>query len=398
MSDELDFHFCNTEETLVLDIESGGKTQSFELDGFADPGLEFEQMKIRVCKNKCLFCFVHQQPKGMRRSLYIKDDDYRFSFTHGNFITLSDMTDADFGRIIEQRLSPMYISVHATDDTLRRCLFQNERLEPVMPRLRQMTENGITIHAQSVVCPDVNDGEHLKKTIEDLAGLAPGVESLAIVPVGLTRYRERLPKLRPFTSDESQKVLDLVEGYQKRFLADIGTRFVFPADEFFINAGREFPSLSYYEEMPQFENGVGMARQFIVDFNRKKRILPKSISRRAKMALITGISAEGILQKYIVPRLNEIRNLSVDAIAVPNIFWGETVTVSGLLTGQDILNAVQKSDADVIVLPPNCLNGDDLFLDNVSLTQFTERAGRPVITGSYDIAGLIQTVCRKEVA
>lgn len=356
-------------------------------------------MKIRVCRNKCLFCFVHQQPKGLRRSLYIKDDDYRFSFTHGNFITLSDMTDADFERIITQRLSPMYISVHATDDTLRRCLFQNERLDPVLPRLRQLVENGITVHAQTVVCPGINDGEHLKKTILDLAELAPGVESLAVVPVGLTRYRERLPKLRSFTPRESVEVLAMISDCQKTFVSVHGTRFVFPADEFFINAGRDFPPLSYYEHMPQFENGVGMARQFIVDFNRKKRYLPNAIQRPAKMALVTGQSASVLLEQCILPRLNEITNLTVEAVVVSNLFWGvDTVTVSGLLTGQDILAALKEVDADMIVLPPNCLNGDDLFLDDVSLSEFAMKVGKPVITGSYDIARLMQTVLKKEVA
>ncbi|MCK5127724.1 MAG: DUF512 domain-containing protein [candidate division Zixibacteria bacterium] len=388
-SDILDFHFCNTEEILSLEILENGLIQNFTIDGFSDPGLEFEQMKIKVCRNKCLFCFVHQQPKGMRRSLYLKDDDYRFSFTHGNFITLSEMTDADFDRIIAQRLSPMYVSVHATDDKLRRCIFQNEKLEPVLARLQQLTDSGIAIHSQTVVCPGLNDGQHLEKTIEDLSALMPGVQSLAVVPVGLTKFRDRLPQLRSFTTEESREVLDLVKKYQKKFLKQHGTRFVFPADEFFINARVKLPNLSYYEEMFQFENGIGMARQFIVDFNRRKRYLPKKTGKSITVAIVTGKSAESFMKADIMPVFDNISGLNVSLKVVENKFWGENVTVTGLLTGNDIAESVAEINPDCILLPPNCLNGDDLFIDNMSLTEFERRVNCPVLTGTYDLAGLI---------
>lgn len=386
--DSLDFQFQNTEPVLTLEIATGGEVRRITLENApcGDLGLTFEEEKIRICNNNCIFCFVHQQPKGMRRSLYVKDDDYRHSFTHGNFISLSGMSDADFRRIVNQRLSPLYISVHTTDDSLRRGIFQNENLEPILPRLKMLVKNGIRLHTQTVVCPGINDGNHLEKTIEDLAALAPGVDSLAVVPVGLTRYRDRLPNLRGFTPDEAKDTIKMVESYHTRFLDRLGTRFVFPADEFFLKAGQPIPSLSYYEEMPQFENGVGMTRKFIADFNRRKRHLPKRLKRRLRLEIVTGRLAEPILQREIIPNLDRIPNLHPMLVPVDNRFWGDTVTVTGLLTGQDISRALKKSTADIILLPPNCLNADDLFLDDIAFNKFRADMGRAVLRGSYIIA------------
>ncbi len=392
VADEIDFRFHNSERDLRLEIadQAGVRTIALKDISCGDLGLEFEAGKILVCNNNCIFCFIHQQPKGMRRSLYVKDDDYRYSFTHGNFVSLSNLTEADFKRIITQRLSPLYISVHATDDRLRRCIFQNERLAPILPQIKRLVNHGITLHTQTVICPGINDGVHLDRTIHNLAALAPGVASLAVVPVGLTRFRRRLPGLRPFTVSESGDVIDQVEAYQRDFQKRLGTRFVFPADEFFLSAGRLIPGMAYYDDMPQFENGVGMARQFITDFNRRRRYLPQQAKRATKLAIVTGRSASSFMAEMIVPSLNQIRRLRAELVVVDNRFWGKMVTVTGLLTGADILAALTPSDADSILLPPNCLNGDDLFLDDVTLDQFTARAGRPVLTGTYNIAALVK--------
>ncbi len=390
--DHLDFQFYHTDETVRLEIDDGGKVRKFVIDdpGCGDLGLTFEDAKIRVCGNKCIFCFVHQQPKGMRRSLYIRDDDYRYSFTHGNYISLSRMDDADFDRILEQRLSPMYISVHATDDDLRRYMFGNRNLAPIVPQLRRLVDGCITLHTQTVIVPGVNDGEQLKKTIHDLADLSPGVDSLAVVPVGLTKYRERLPKLRTFTSEESSQMIDLIASYHDNFLDRLGTRFVWPSDEFYLKAHRPVPALSHYEEMPQFENGVGMVRQFVVDFNRRKRYLPRGVRKRLSMEIITGRLAEPILERNIMPYLRHIQNLKPRLTAVDNRFWGATVTVTGLLTGHDILRAMEGSGADVILLPPNCVNSDELFLDDMSLDDFKDTVNCPVITGTYNMVGAVR--------
>jgi putative radical SAM enzyme (TIGR03279 family) len=392
IGDLLDFQFHSTEEWLRLEIADQEMMQTIRVRRPADGdlGLAFEEGKIRICDNNCIFCFVHQQPKGMRRSLYIKDDDYRYSFTHGNFVSLSGMDYEDFERIISLRLSPLYISVHTTDDALRRIVFGNKKLEPILPRLQMLVENGIILHTQTVVCPGINEGAHLEKTIADLAALAPGIDSLAIVPVGLTRYRRRLPQLRRFTPAEARLVIDQIEGHHEAFLDSLGTRFVYPADEFFLLAGRPLPPLRYYEEMPQFENGVGMVRQFVSDFNRRKRYLPRAVKRRLRLALVTGRLAEPILRDLVTPVLAGIKNLAGEMRAVDNRFWGKTVTVTGLLTGKDIIRAVNDSRADLVILPPNCLNVDHLFLDDMSLEQFTEKLDRPVVVGSYHLTASIR--------
>lgn len=391
VADEIDFQFHNTAARLRLEFIDGGKPVVIRLGEVScgDLGLQFEQAKIKICNNNCIFCFVHQQPKGMRRSLYVKDDDYRYSFTHGNYISLSRLTEDDYRRIIRQRLSPLYISVHATEDSLRRRVFGNQTLPPIMPALKRLTRHGITIHTQTVICPGVNDGDHLDRTINDLASLAPKVASLAVVPVGLTRYRQRLAQLRPYTKEEASAVIDQVERYQAEYQKSLGTRFVFPADEFFLAAGRELPALGYYEDMPQFENGVGMARQFIVDFNRRKRSLPKALKRPLYLGIVTGHSAYPILAREVLPAFEKIRNLTCDLVVVDNVFWGETVTVTGLLTGGDILDSLTESPAEVILLPPNCLNTDEKFLDDMTLDDFTRRVNRPVLTGTYQITDLL---------
>jgi putative radical SAM enzyme (TIGR03279 family) len=396
VEDAIDFRFRTTDETVELVFEApNGERSAFRLDSASgdDPGLVFEEPQVKTCKCNCIFCFVHQQPKGMRRALYVKDEDYRLSFTHGNFVTLSNTTQDDLKRIIAQRLSPLYISVHATDDTLRRCMLRNEKLAPILSSLKYLTENGIKLHTQVVLCPGINDGVHLDQTIEDLAQLCPGVQSLAVVPVGLTRYRERLAKLRTYTKHEAAVVIDKVESFQVRFGDALGTRFVWAADEFYIQAGRDFPAHSSYEEMPQFENGVGMAQEFMTRFNRRRSRL-RGVRSGRRALFLTGHSAFPFWQSRLVPFISKELRLHLNLVPVENRFWGETVTVSGLLTGQDLLDAARHHgrDTDVVVLPPNCLNQDDLFLDNLSLDQFHRTLNMPVVVGSYDLYQTIKEV------
>ncbi len=395
--DTIDFHFKMAEPELNLLFESEkGDEILFEFDDISIEalGVTFDHGRIRTCKNDCIFCFIKQQPKGMRRSLYVKDEDYRYSFTHGNFITLSNTTDADIARIIEQRLSPLYISVHTTNDTLRRCMLKNELLYPVLPRIQELIAGGITIHAQVVACPGINDKGELSRTIEDLRALYPGVETLAIAPVGLTKYRDNLAEIGLYSAATAAAEVDVIEAYQKKFFAEIGTRFVWPTDEFYTISGRSFPSLSSYESLSQFENGIGMCRSFITDFNRKKRILKKKIaenSHRGTFVALTGKSAYPWFSAELVPQVREL-GMPFHLHCVENKFWGGTVTISGLLTGQDLLEAGrQASEAgDTVLLPPNCLNNDDLFLDNMPLGEFVEKLGRRVIVGSYDLAATLR--------
>jgi len=394
--DTIDYHYKIADERLDLVFaEPDGGTLDFQFD-FAtaeELGLTFDDRKIKFCKNDCIFCFVDQQPQGMRRALYFKDEDYRLSFTHGNFVTLSNATDSDLARIIEQRLSPLYVSVHATDDTLRRCMLKNEKLAPIVPRLKHLAENGIEIHSQVVLCPGINDGEQLKKTIDDLAALYPGVATLAVVPVGLTKYRKNLPSLRTYTKAEAVRIVDYIESLQPGLLDTHGSRFVWPADEFYVQAGRAFPKQHEYEDMAQFENGIGMAREFVTGFNRRRRWIRGMASDR-RIMMLTGHSAYPFFSEDIMPYIGEETELDITLVPVTNRFWGEQVTVSGLLTGQDLLRCARSrvDEFDVLVLPPNCLNNDDLFLDNLSLDQFRKVLTKPVYVGQYNLAETLKEV------
>ncbi len=393
--DSIDFQFRSADEQVRLKFaDTRGREFEFEVNGLhGDLGLKWEEDKIKRCKCKCIFCFVHQQPKGMRRALYIKDEDYRLSFTHGNFITLSNVSDDDIARIIEQRLSPLYVSVHATDDQLRGEMLGNRKLRPILPQLKQLAAAGIRLHTQVVLCRGINDGVHLEKTVQDLATLYPQVATLAVVPVGLTRYRQRLPRLRTYTRRQSGQIVSIIEMWQAQFLKTLGTRFVWAADEFYVNANREFPRLTTYEEIAQFENGVGMAREIITGFNRRRRSL-RNIHSKKRVMLVTGQSAWLFLTQQVMPYLLWEFNLRVALQPVANRFWGKNVTVSGLLMGRDIIAAVKPfvRNFDTIVLPPNCLNADNLFLDDVTLREFEDAIERPVVVGSYNIAETIKEV------
>lgn len=390
VQDVIDFRYQAAEERVhMVFADQQGSHHDFRFEELYgdDLGLTFDDEHVRTCKNDCVFCFVHQQPRGMRKPLHVMDDDYRLSFTHGNFITLSNVSDGELDRIIEQRLSPLYISVHATDDKLRRCIMRNQKLGPIVPALRYLIENGISIHTQAVLCPGINDGEYLERTINELAALAPGVETMAAVPVGLTKYRNWLTKLRTYTQSEAAALIDYVENRQRDLFDSLGTRFVWPADEFYVLAGRDVPKLHEYEEMLQFENGVGMIREFITLFNRRRAHL-KQLHSKKRVLMFTGESAYPYLDHDILPYVREQLDLDVTIQPVRNQFWGDTVTVSGLLTGQDLLRQgmARRDDYDLFVLPPNCLNNDDLFLDDFSLDEFRRRLDKPVLVGSYNFA------------
>ncbi len=393
--DNIDYMFKSADDSQRLFFENtSGERFSIKIEQFSDLGLIFEDDKILTCKNKCIFCFIHQQPKGMRRSLYIKDEDYRLSFTHGNFISMSNLTENDIKRIIKQRLSPLYVSVHTTDDELRRFMFGNINLPPIRPVLKYLTGKGIMFHTQIVACPGINDGPHLEKTINDLYSLYPGVKTVGVVPVGLTKYRKNLPELKRFNKDGTKHIIDFIKSRQKRFLSEGGSRFVFAADEFYIQIGKELPAVSEYEEMEQFENGIGMMRKFLTDFNRRKRTLSSLKQKKSrKIAIMTGESAVEIIKNNIVSYLKKNR-FQVDIFSVPNRFWGRNVTVSGLLTGRDLLAGVKilHNKYDFVLLPPNCLNNDNLFLDDLSLEQFRKRAGNEIIVGSYNMVETLKEV------
>ncbi|MDH4101650.1 MAG: DUF512 domain-containing protein, partial [Nitrospirota bacterium] len=342
LRDVIDFHYWCHEPDIIVEVEkANGERWSLDIEkDEGEPlGVELPPLKIKRCPNKCVFCFVDQMAPGLRKTLYIRDEDYRFSFLHGSYVTLTNLTKADKARIADQHLSPLYISVHATDPELRRFILQNPKAPDVVEEMRFLVDHGVALHTQIVLCPGINDGEHLKKTIEDLAGLWPAVRSIAVVPVGLTWFREGKHAIKPITPPYAGKILKLVERYQKRFRREFGETLVYPSDEFFIKAGGEFPPLAYYEELPQLENGVGLVPLFEKEFDATLKGCTIQASRKMRVALPTGISFAPWLKKA-AKRLSEATGIELVVVPVENRLFGPTVTVTGLLSSDSILAAV----------------------------------------------------------
>ncbi len=390
VKDIIDYRFYSADQRLRLKLRSrSGKPRTVQINKEPDEdlGLEFYPIRYRSCRNKCIFCFVHQLPKGLRKALYFKDEDYRLSFLHGNFITLTNTSDEDIDRIIGQRLSPLYISVHTTDGVLRKRMLGNTEIPDIMPLIRRLARGKIEMHAQVVLCPGINNGKYLEKAIEDLSTYYPYVKSLALVPVGLTRFRDTLPKIRPVDKAYSRKVIESVDRWQRFFRKKLGRGFVYAADEFFTRAELDVPGNPYYDGFYQVENGVGMIRQFFDDFRSKQRLLPKRIEKDLRITLVTGVSAFGLINELINEHLRTISGLRIKLVKVKNVFFGQGVTVTGLLTGTDIITAMNRERmlGEVILLPPNCVNQDGLFLDDLSPGVLENELGRRVLLASHDL-------------
>jgi len=372
--DVIDFRFWVADERIILSFHTKeGKARKVILEKDPDDnlGLEFSPFRITRCRNKCIFCFVDQMPAGCRKSLNIKDDDFRASFLHGNYITLGALSEEDWERIFCERLSPLYISVHTTDHLLRTFMLGNKKAPDIMKSMRRLAAGGILMHTQIVLCPGINDGDQLQKTLEDLSGLFPAVASIAVVPVGLTEFRKKLFPLRSFTRPEARAVIERVARVGTLFKRKLGTRLVFASDEFFIKSGEPFPPLSFYEELPQKENGVGMVSEFLRDVSRTR--VPKK-APPINFTLVTGVSFGSIL-KSALERLRTVEGPRIRLVIAKNYSFGPSVTVAGLLTGQDILRALKgKRLGDLVLIPSGALKEDeDLFLDNMSLEQLEKR-------------------------
>ena len=392
VNDSIDFLFHASDERLSL-VVTGQDGASRKLRIVKDPddtlGLEFPPLTIRQCRNKCIFCFVDQMPPGCRRSLYVKDDDYRASFLYGNYITLGNLHDEDWERIFTQRLSPLYISVHATEPGLRAALMRNKRAPDIMASMKRLAAGGIRMHTQIVLTPGINDGGHLLKTIDDIAGLFPAVLSIAVVPVGITGYRQGLFPLRLFKPREARDVVQTIQSIASRFKKKIGTRLVYPSDEFYIKARLPFLPLSSYEDLPQIENGVGMVASFLYEARRTR--LPRRV-RPVTMTAVTGVSFSPIL-KAVLKRLQGIAGVSIRVVTAKNSLFGPTVTVSGLLSGRDILAAVRgKLLGSMLLIPSSTLNeSEGIFLDNMTIADIEAVVGVPVraVSAFGDIVDLL---------
>ena len=394
--DIIDYRFYASDKKIVLKLEDnkGGlkeiKIKKKEED---DLGIILEKTKYKACKNRCIFCFIDQLPKGLRRTLYFKDEDFRLSFLFGNFITLTNLCDEDFKRIENQRISPLYISVHTTDEELRKKILGNQRIPPILPLIKRLTQQRIELHTQIVLLPNINDGKNLEKTVFDLADFYPQVKSLAIVPVGLTRFRKNLPEVKPVNKRIALQIVEKVDFWQRILRKRSGEGFIYAADEFFLMAGLDIPPSGYYDDFHQIENGVGMVRRFLDDFKSEQKKLPKRSKRKLSLILVTGKLALKIIKEKIEKRLNKIENLKVRTVEIENNFLGRSVTISGLLSGRDIFESLRKMKfGEIVILPPDCINSDGLFLDDLTPDYLEKKLKRKVVVGSYNILETIDNI------
>lgn len=379
LRDIIDLSFLLADEQVVLKLAGAdGTEREITIDKRIDEdlGLEFESAvfdKVTTCYNKCVFCFVDQMIPGMRKGLYVRDDDYRLSFLYGNFITLTNMKDEDFDRIIQTHMSPLYVSVHATDPKVRCKMMNNRFAGELMDKLKRLFDAGITVHTQIVCCPGYNDGDVLKRTYADLRALAPMVETMAVVPVGLTKNRAHLTPLRLFTPEEAREIVAMVTEWQQECRQSLGKSFVYLGDEFYILAGMPLPQADWYDGFPQLENGIGLSRNFLEEWQEANKIAP--VKGEVNSVIPVGTSAFKVLQP-LIEDFNAKTGMQHRLIGVENEFFGSTVNVTGLLCGNDILNAVKGAQS--IILPEVVLNSDDLFLDDMSYAEFCKAAGAPV--------------------
>ncbi len=405
LEDLIDYQFLISDEYLEVELnKANGEEWVLEVEKELqeDLGLEFAEATfdgIKRCGNQCVFCFVEQMPPGMRETLYVKDDDYRMSFLHGNFITFTNLSEKNLQRIIRMRLSPLYISVHTTNPELRQKMLNSVRAGKLIGQLKQLAAAGIELHTQVVTCPGLNDGPELARTIRELGNLYPAVQSIAIVPVGLTKYREKLYPLRLFTAEEAQQVIVQVTNFQQEFWFKNHRFLVYAADEFYLMAGLALPEATTYEDFPQTENGVGLVRLFLDSFQQEKPKIIGKINKPTKLLLVTGKSAGKLIQN-LAAELNLESNLMVKVVIVPNHYFGETVTVAGLLTGQDLVSTLltgsTQLDSDTIVCIPSVMlkAGEAIFLDGMTLQAFAEQLGNPikVLDMEHQAADLINLV------
>jgi len=393
LRDPIDFMFYGSEDAVEIRLKRDGKNSVLTLvRDTNDLGLDFKPFRVMTCKNNCIFCFVRQLPKGLRKTLYVKDEDYRMSFLYGNYITLSNLSKEDKQRIVGQRLSPLYISVHSTDRAIRNRLLGNPKAADIMKELRFLKDNKIRSNVQIVLCPGHNDGKELQNTLSSLYSLYPYVLSIAVVPVGLTIHRKQI--VRPVTKEDAINALRTIESFQKRFIKRHGNPIVYGADELYLKAERPFPSLSEYGELHQIENGVGMVPLFLS--KAKKLKISRSLECRKKFLTFTGVSFYPFLNKFI-EKLSEKERLSIDVVAVENTFFGSQVTVAGLLTGRDVMkNALDCIEGhDTILVPDVVLDDQNRFLDNVTLDDMQEALGIPVKKIVSTPEGLIKGIAEQ---
>ena len=402
--DLIDYQFLCADEYLELEVlDAKGRSHQIEIekDFDEDLGLEFDAAVfdgLIQCNNRCPFCFIDQQPPGMRDTLYLKDDDYRLSFLYGSYLTLTNLPPKEWDRIAQLRLSPLYVSIHATEPEVRIRLLKNPRAGQILDQLRWFAKHRLQIHAQVVVCPGINDGEHLDRTLKDLAqfhkGEMPTVASIAVVPVGLTRFRPAEDELIPVTPDKAREVIDQVQVLQNKFQQQYGSTVAWLADEWFLVAGAELPPESHYEDYPQIGNGVGSIRQFLKEFHKAAKRLPRQVTPPRRLTWVVGNAVERAFQP-LLKRLNQVEGLTVEMVALNSEYWGQQITVTGLLTGTDLLQVLRDRDLGDAVLIPSLMlkHGDTCFLDDMTLKALAQQLAAPLLVVT-DVENLLETCVR----
>lgn len=453
LRDAIDYRFLIANELVELEVVRDGETLIYEIekDDDDDLGIEFTEPlfdRLRTCNNKCPFCFLTQMPKGLRKTLYLKDDDYRLGFLYGNFVTFTNLNEDDWQRIDQQRLSPQYISVHATDRAARAVLLGKVDVPDVRAQIQRLGDMGISVHAQIVAMPDINDGQLLHQSIRDLAALYPIVQSIAVVPVGLTKYRfegkrpqsirtaieihetsdwidanwERQPlwnqaikaedlgfcarlgaatdvPMRVYTPEEAGRVVSIIETYQTHFLNDYGTALVYPSDEFYLLSNQPVPPMARYADMPQYSNGVGMTRDFLDGWAKAQRRLPVRLPQPFDVGIVCGTLIAPTLAT-LVKRLNRVENLTVTLLPVVNQFFGETVTVSGLLMGQDVVPVLKQSGVTRALLPRVMFDHKgERTIDNMTLADIAAASGVAVMMAGEpdEVVRYVNALARADV-
>jgi putative radical SAM enzyme (TIGR03279 family) len=391
--DGIDLTFLLAEPDLILEaVDPDGRPIVYEIERDAgEPvGIVPAPDKVRECANECVFCFIDGNPEGVRDTLWIRDDDFRLSFTYGSYVTLTNLGPRGLQRLVDQRLSPLYVSVHATDPDVRIRLLKNRRAGLIMDQLRFLLEHGLEVHTQIVLCPEWNDGEHLDRTVQDLYGLGEGIRTLSVVPVGLTRYNLNRP-VRPLTPEEAGRAVEQVHAARPRARKDRGYSWAYVADELFLAANLGIPEPEYYDDASLLENGVGAVRHFLDELDRGiAEGLPRLEGTRVR--ILTGQSMGPLLKKR-EGALSAATGARVQVTAVENGFYGPSVTVAGLLSGEDLLGALaEPTEDDVLLIPAETLNQDDLFIDSLPLDRFRARVAPARGVPAYEIPSALRSL------
>lgn len=385
IEDVFDYHYyTNDEELLILIQKENGEEWELEIekDYDEDLGIEFEQGlmdEYRSCRNKCMFCFIDQMPKGMRDTLYFKDDDSRLSFLQGNYITLTNMSDHDIQRIVDYHLEPINVSIHTTNPELRCKMLHNRFAGDALKKIQILYDGGITMNGQIVLCKGINDGEELERSIRDMTKWLPNLQSVSVVPVGLTKFRDGLYPLEPFTKEDAKEVLGIIHKWQKKIYEEYGIHFIHAGDEWYLLAEEELPEEERYDGYLQLENGVGMLRLLLNEFEEAYEPLAGD-GREIHLSMATGKLAYPYLKEMLERLEAKYPNLNVNLFEIRNDFFGERITVAGLITGQDLIAQLKGQDlGDALLLPCSMLrSGEEVFLDDVTVTELSDALQVPI--------------------